>query len=126
MPGLHLTPAARTAAWVLERALDVLLRWSGETAPCREPAPGEAPPDDSYRESRATGLSASSMDTDVAPEAYVDLQTVADRLGYSTRWVREQVKHHGLPTHQRGAATQHRLLWSEVVAWCSTGRGRNP
>ena len=50
-------------------------------------------------------------------EPYISLEETADRLGYSTRWVRDRVRFDGLPTHQRGRGAKHRFRWSEVEAW---------
>jgi predicted DNA-binding transcriptional regulator AlpA len=50
-------------------------------------------------------------------EAYITLEDVANRLGYSTRWVRDRVRLDGMPSHQRGRGAKHRFRWSEVEEW---------
>ena len=50
-------------------------------------------------------------------EPYITLTDVAERLGYSTRWVHDRIRHDGLPTHQHRKGAQHRFRWSEVEAW---------
>jgi len=50
-------------------------------------------------------------------EPYLTLEETAQRLGYSTRWVRDRVRRDGLPSHQRGRGAKHRFRWSEVEEW---------
>lgn len=57
-------------------------------------------------------------------ESYISLQEVAERLGYSTRWVHDRIRHDALPTHQHRRGAQHRFRWSEVEAWWTAFRSR--
>lgn len=50
-------------------------------------------------------------------EPYITLDEVAERLGYSTRWLLDRIRYDGLPTHQHRRGARHRLKWSEVYAW---------
>lgn len=50
-------------------------------------------------------------------EAYITLDEVARRLGYSERWVHRRIKDDGLPTHQRSKGSPHRFRWTEVERW---------
>lgn len=50
-------------------------------------------------------------------EPYLGLSEVADRLGYSERWVRDRIKDAHLPAHQRARGNQYWFLWSEVERW---------
>jgi predicted DNA-binding transcriptional regulator AlpA len=50
-------------------------------------------------------------------EPYITLEDLAERLGYSTRWVRDRMRLDGLPSHQRGRGAKHRFRWSEVELW---------
>ena len=48
-------------------------------------------------------------------EPYLTKRQVAERLGFSVRWLESQVSRGGLPAHTIGG--QRRFLWSEVQAW---------
>jgi excisionase family DNA binding protein len=50
-----------------------------------------------------------------ATEPYISLSEVAQRLGFSVWWVREQVKRNGLPVWRAGG--RYRFRWSEVEEW---------
>lgn len=49
------------------------------------------------------------------PERYLTKRQVAERLGFSIRWVEDQVQRRELPAHTIGG--QRRFLWSEIEAW---------
>lgn len=48
-------------------------------------------------------------------EPYLAKRDIAQRLGFSVRWLEQQVSTGGLPAHMIGG--QRRFLWSEVVEW---------
>ena len=48
-------------------------------------------------------------------EPYLTKRQVAERLGFSVRWLEQQVSQAGLPAHMIGG--QRRFLWSEVRDW---------
>lgn len=56
-------------------------------------------------------------------EPELSKRQLANRLGFSTRWVELMVRDEGLPTH-RLRGNQRRFLLSEVDAWFENRRQR--
>jgi excisionase family DNA binding protein len=48
-------------------------------------------------------------------EPYLTKRQVAQRLGFSVRWLEQQVAQAELPAHMIGG--QRRFLWSEIQSW---------
>jgi len=82
-----------------------------------ELGPRSAPPD------RRRPMPAKLLELPRSAEPYITLEEVAERLGYSTRWVRDRIRLDGLPSHQRGRGAKHRFRWSEVELWDAARSG---
>lgn len=54
-------------------------------------------------------------------EPYLTKRQVAALLGFSVRWLEQQVSQSGLPAHTIGG--QRRFLWSEVQDWIRDREG---
>jgi predicted DNA-binding transcriptional regulator AlpA len=121
-----LASAGRVVAAWLKAAADCVERLADTESASHDVAPTTmAVLDRSGAESHTDDLSSDGLaeSPEVVPEEiYIDLESVARRLGYSERWVYERIRVDGLPSHQRARGMPHRFLWSEVQAWHS-GRG---